>query len=227
MKIEKIINGTSDTLFLCMAGWSVPPEFMRTINLPSDADHWWVYDYRDLRFEASFANYKHIHLIAWSLGVWVATYLWAGKFRFSSATAINGTPFPVDEQYGIPPAIFEGTLANIHEEGMKRFNRRMCGDKETLGKYLGFPARPLEEVKEELTSLHQHILSEREMFTKDRIFDFWNQAVVSTEDRIFPTANLLNYWEGRCPVITIKAPHLPFYKFTLTDEIWKQPQKNL
>ena len=46
-----------------------------------------------------------------------------------------------------------GTLDNLTAEGMKRFNRRMCGSRDILAQHEKFPARPLEEVKDEL----QHI----------------------------------------------------------------------
>ena len=62
---------------------------------------------------------------------------------------------------GIPTAIFEGTLHHISEEGMRRFNRRMCGDKETFNRYSELSPRPLEEIKEELESLYNQILPEK------------------------------------------------------------------
>ena len=140
-----------------------------------------------------------MHLVAWSLGVWVATRLWAGHRSFTTATALNGTPFPMHDTLGIPTAIFEGTLHHISEEGMRRFNRRMCGDKETFNQ----------------------ILPEKLESADPRISAFWDQAILSTEDKIFPATNLRNYWQGRCPIQEIKAPHLPFYHYQSWNELWK------
>lgn len=129
MYIDKIINKLSPSLILCLAGWSTSPELFRHLEVPEQTDLWIAYDYRTLAFEETFAPYKEVHLVAWSLGVWVATRLWAGHRSFTTATALNGTPFPMHDTLGIPTAIFEGTLHHISEEGMRRFNRRMCGDK--------------------------------------------------------------------------------------------------
>lgn len=127
MYIDKIINKLSPSLILCLAGWSTSPELFRHLEVPEQTDLWIAYDYRTLAFEETFAPYKEVHLVAWSLGVWVATRLWAGHRSFTTATALNGTPFPMHDTLGIPTAIFEGTLHHISEEGMRRFNRRMCG----------------------------------------------------------------------------------------------------
>ena len=43
----------------------------------------------------------------------------------------------------------------------------------------------------------------------------WTRAIISSDDHIFPAANQCNYWNGRCPVTEIIAPHYPFY-------LWKQ-----
>ena len=191
------------------------------VEVPEQTDLWIAYDYRTLAFEEAFAPYKEVHLVAWSLGVWVATRLWAGHRSFTTATALNGTPFPMHDTLGIPTAIFEGTLHHISEEGMRRFNRRMCGDKETFNRYSELSPRPLEEIKEELESLYNQILPEKLESADPRISTFWDQAILSTEDKIFPATNLRNYWQGRCPIQEIKAPHLPFYHYQSWNEFWK------
>lgn len=221
MYIDKIINKRSSSLILCLAGWSTSPELFHHLEVPEQTDLWIAYDYRKLTFEETFDSYKEVHLIAWSLGVWVATHLWAGKRSFTTATAINGTPFPIHDTLGIPTTIFEGTLNHISEEGMRRFNRRMCGDKETLNRYSELPLRPLEEIKEELEFLYNHILPEKIGLSDPQISTFWDRAILSTEDKIFPITHLRNYWQGRCPIQEIKAPHLPFYHYQSWNELWK------
>lgn len=221
MYIDKIINKLSPSLILCLAGWSTSPELFRHLGVPEQTDLWIAYDYRTLAFEETFAPYKEVHLVAWSLGVWVATRLWAGHRSFTTATALNGTPFPMHDTLGIPTAIFEGTLHHISEEGMRRFNRRMCGDKETFNRYSELSPRPLEEIKEELESLYNQILPEKLESADPQISAFWDQAILSTEDKIFPATNLRNYWQGRCPIQEIKAPHLPFYHYQSWNELWK------
>ena len=175
MYIDKIINKLSPSLILCLAGWSTSPELFRHLEVPEQTDLWIAYDYRTLAFEETFTPYKEVHLVAWSLGVWVATRLWAGHRSFTTATALNGTPFPMHDTLGIPTAIFEGTLHQISEEGMRRFNRRMCGDKETFNRYSELSPRPLEEIKEELESLYNQILPEKLESADPRISTFWDQ----------------------------------------------------
>ena len=54
------------------------------------------------------------------------------------------------------------------------------------------------------------------------LFNGWTQALISSKDRIFPTENLRAFWQGRCPITEIEAPHYPFYLWKQWDEIWKQ-----
>lgn len=179
-------------------------------------DVWICYDYRELTFDADLSRYREIYLVAWSLGVWVASRVLTGHpavAYLTQAVAINGTPCPIDDADGIPEAIFRGTLEQISEEGMRRFNRRMCGNRETVLAYEQIPPRPTETLREELRQLYQ--------LARPVDSRIWTRAVVSTADRIFPTANLSHYWQGRCPVCLIDAPHFPFYQWTQWNEIWK------
>lgn len=67
---------------------------------------------------------------------------------------------------------------------MRRFNRRMCGDKETFNRYSELSPRPLEEIKEELE--FYIIRSSRKSSNQPiTISTFWDQAILSTEDKIF------------------------------------------
>ena len=222
MNIYKQTKAGNSKLLLVFSGWATSPEVFRHLETEPDTDLWICYDYRGMEFDGeALSGYREIRLVAWSLGVWVATRLWAGHRSFTTATALNGTPFPMHDTLGIPTAIFEGTLHHISEEGMRRFNRRMCGDKETFNRYSELSPRPLEEIKEELESLYNQIPPEKLESADPRISAFWDQAILSTEDKIFPATNLRNYWQGRCPIQEIKAPHLPFYHYQSWNELWK------
>lgn len=153
MKIEKQLNSSHPRLLLFFAGWSASPESFTGLKAENGTDIMLCYDYRDMTFHEDLSSYKEIHLIAWSMGVRMAELALAGKYALTTATAINGTPRPIDDNFGIPENIFRGTLDNLTAEGMKRFNRRMCGSRDILAQHEKFPARPLEEVKDEL----QHI----------------------------------------------------------------------
>lgn len=162
MKIDKQLHPEASRLILFFNGWSAPPALFRRLAVPPGTDCWIAYDYRDLTFDDAIRQYTDIRLIAWSLGVWVAEQI--GRryacLPIRSAVAINGTPRPIDAAYGIPPALFEGTLAHLSAEGIDRFTRRICGNRAIWETYRQAPARPTEAVAEELLSLHQAILSD-------------------------------------------------------------------
>lgn len=217
MKIQKRINKKNDKLLLFFSGWSASPDVFGKLESGQDTDLWICYDYRDLSFPEDISSYKEITLIAWSLGVWVASLLFDGKETFfAKAIAINGTPCPVHDRSGIPEIVFRGTLENIDEEGLHRFNRRMCGNRETLLQYEQYPSREIKEIEEELNHLFQQIQEKG-----NGSCNLWTQAVLSVSDRIFPFENLRHYWKGRCPVTEINAPHYPFNLWKEWKEIYK------
>lgn len=208
----KQTNPPSSSLLLFFAGWSAAPELFMELQAEEGTDVMICYDYRGLGFEANLTRYEEIHLIAWSMGVRMAELAIGGKYEPATATAINGTPRPIDDCYGIPVDIFRGTLDNLTAEGLNRFNRRMCGSRDILARYGETPPRMLEEVRDEL----QHIYS---LCHADPSPDdspayapiHWTRAIVGSDDRIFPAANQLGYWLTRCPEVQeIKAPHYPF-----------------
>lgn len=220
MKIDKLINTSQSKLLLFFAGWSASPGSFRHLEATEDTDLWICYDYRDLTFDEDLSTYREIRLVAWSLGVWVASVVFREKeWSFTDAIAINGTTCPIHDRQGIPEAIFKGTLENITEEGMHRFNRRMCGRKEILQAYEQTPTRPLEEIREELQYLYQQITGNVPITGTSF---FWTSTFISSADRIFPIENLRTFWQGRCPVTEIEAPHYLFYLWKQWNELWKQ-----
>ncbi len=193
MKIEKQLNSSHPRLLLFFAGWSASPESFTGLKAENGTDIMLCYDYRDMTFHEDLSSYKEIHLIAWSMGVRMAELALAGKYALTTATAINGTPRPIDDNFGIPENIFRDILAQ-HEK---------------------FPARPLEEVKDELQHIYNLCNGQSMTNADDTTSIQWTRAIISSDDHIFPAANQRNYWNGRCPVTEITAPHYPFY-------LWKQ-----
>ena len=219
MKIKKIQQGVGRKLYLILNGWSAAPELFEALPLPAEADVWVGYDYRSLTFPESLARFEELHLIAWSLGVWVATALWGSASPFTTTTAINGTSFPIHAERGIPPAIFEGTLAHLDADGFRRFDRRMCGDRVTLQHYQQLTPIPEADKAEELQALYQTIGATA--IDPLQAATFWQRAIISSADRIFPTANQQAYWTGKAEVLLIEGSHLPFYQSELTNSLWK------
>lgn len=156
-------------------------------------------------------RYERITLIAWSLGVWAAEYLSPKTGIKPDVTiAVNGTPFPADEQYGIPLNIIEGTLNNISEESKSKFYLRMFGDKKTFKANCDrVPDRSLKSLHDELRWLYNRIMEQQESVFR------WDYAVTSEVDRVFPSKNLEAYWEVRenTTHITLPFPHYFFHNW--------------
>lgn len=152
--------------------------------------------------------YEKITLLGWSLGVWAAEYLLPKTGIKPDVTiAINGTPIPADNQYGIPLKIFEGTLNNITEENIEKFYFRMFGDKTNyLRNQDRIPHRTLKSLHDELRWLYNRIMEQGEPGLR------WDYAVSSEVDRVFPSENLEAYWKTLPDTKHIVVP-LPHYFF--------------
>ncbi len=156
-------------------------------------------------------TYDSVTLIGWSLGVWAAEYLSPRTgIVHDTAIAVNGTPIPADDNYGIPLHIFEGTLNNITEENMEKFYLRMFGDKKTyLRNKDRIPHRPVKSLHDELRWLYNRIMEQKEPGFK------WDYAVTSETDRVFPSKNTGSYWqkaEGTKHIV-VPLPHYFFHEW--------------
>jgi biotin synthesis protein BioG len=156
-------------------------------------------------------TYEKITLIGWSLGVWAAEYLSQKTGIKPDVTiAVNGTPIPADDQYGIPLNIFEGTLNNISAENVEKFYLRMFGDKKSYEANIGrLPHRTLKSLHDELRWLYNRTMEQKEPGFK------WDYAVTSESDRVFPSKNFDSYWkkENNTKHIILPYPHYIFHKW--------------
>ena len=157
-------------------------------------------------------TYEKITLIGWSLGVWAAEYLSAKTgIKPDISIAVNGTPIPADDQYGIPVNVFEGTLNNITEENIDKFYLRMFGNKKSYLKNIDrIPHRSLKSLHDELRWLYNRIMEQKDPGFK------WDYAVTSEIDRVFPSRNLDGYWDKEKDTkhIILNLPHYFFHKWT-------------
>jgi biotin synthesis protein BioG len=163
-------------------------------------------------------TYEKITLIGWAFGVWAAEYLSPKTGIIPDVTiAVNGTPVPADDQYGIPLNLIEGTLNNITEENIGKFYHRMFGDKKTyLANIDRVPHRTLKSLHDELRWLYNRIMEQKEPGFR------WDYAVTSEIDRVFPSKNLEGYWskEKNTKHIILPLPHYFFHKWkSFTDFI--------
>ncbi|URL07034.1 DUF452 family protein [Avibacterium sp. 21-595] len=231
----ELIKGAehSPNLILYFAGWGTPASAVSHLVLPEKTDLLLCYDYQDLNFHFDLSHYAQIRVVAWSMGVWVANQV-LGQMPLVSATAINGTGKPCDDTMGIPQAVFIGTLEQLDERHLVKFQRRMCGDSATFEQYCQLEGqRDWQQVRSELGELYQYIQQD-----KGNAID-WTRAIIGEKDRIFPSPNQRAYWQtymsektGNTAQLsavqnstefvlqTMPLPHYPFAQFHTWAELF-------
>ena len=245
MKYHWIHRAHQPRLTLFFAGWGMDATPFEHLQ-PVDSDLLLCADYRSLEFDPSvWQGYEEMRVVAWSMGVWAASVVlprWAAAApsevrtlpRWVDSVAINGTPMPVDDRYGIPEAIFRGTLEGLDVRHLEKFYRRMCVTRESLSFFLAHrPQRTVNELRDELQAIGEAAWRSpqvQEMVAApcspqvretEAAFD-WRRSLVGSRDLIFPSDSQQAAWEqlrqGRsCPVVeVIDEPH---YTARITDEL--------
>lgn len=208
----------NDRLVVVFGGWG-NDENAFTPLLSDDSDFILFYNYSadEPLVLPEMKRYNRITVIGWSLGVWAAEYLIAKTgITPDFSIAVNGTPFPANDRYGIPLKAFEGTLNNITDTNMSKFYLRMFGDKRSYEiNKARVPDRSVKSLSDELRWLYNRIMEKIEESY------IWDRAIISSNDRIFPTSNLLSYWNTRpaTKTIIIPDPHYPFHRWKTFDSL--------
>ncbi|MDO5035450.1 MAG: alpha/beta fold hydrolase [Porphyromonas sp.] len=217
-------NSSPHTLLLYFTGWGTTPEVVTNLGLPQGWEQCSFWDYKDVSAlylpDIELSRYNSIYLVAWSMGVWAADLLAPHLPRISKAVAINGTPLPMHDLYGIPTPIFEKTLSGLDDDNRARFDRRMCGGKKLLAVYNSFSARSTEDLRSELTGVYEAV---RALPDGSPPQLSWDLAYVSERDLIVPPSNQLRYW-NKHNVTTEVLPglgHYPIYEFHSWQELLK------
>ncbi|WP_430811234.1 MULTISPECIES: DUF452 family protein [unclassified Carboxylicivirga] len=217
MKYTWLHKNYVERLILFFNGWSCDEQPFRTIG-DGGNDVLMVYDYRDLALPnqviEAMEQYQSVSVVAWSFGVWVAQVaLGSLKYKLERTIAVNGTGAPVDKALGIPAPIAMGTLSGLNDRNLQKFQRRMFCTKEHWALFrANQPVRPLDEVKDELFLLLQHVK------VQNLTGDFYDTALIGSCDLIFPAANQHRYWKDRAAIIELEQGHFCFYEF----ESWEQ-----
>lgn len=208
MRRTWLIHEKHGSVILFFSGWGMDEQAVR--HVAGDEDVLMFYDYRDISNEkaSDMSGYEKVYLVAWSMGVWVASVLvprWG--VQIDRAVAINGTGRPVDDLYGIPTRMYTLTENGMNERGREKFFARMLDGKEEIERFAeNKPCRFLEEQVEELKSI-------RVQAKKEDGGMRWDLAYISEKDRIFPVANQRNWWEKRTTIHYLPGGHYPFYVF--------------
>lgn len=211
MQLHLLNKQNNDKLIIFFAGWSFdykPFEFLDC----EDFDVLILYDYNDF-YLPKIPQYKENYLIAWSMGVFVAYQIRNSLPDFNKKIAINGTPFPVDDEFGIPQKPFLLTLRHAKTGLEGKFYQNIFYKAEEYERYKKTPVeRTIENREEELKNLYDKI-----KVTEKTYENYYDKAFVSSNDKIIPTKNQLNFWQNRAEII--ESGHFPYYNFTSWNEI--------
>ncbi len=196
---------------LLFSGWGMDPAPFRFLPA-AHHDLCLFSDYRQLHPVSldTFAGYERLHLVAWSMGVWVAGHLLADQAAsFASCTAIGGTLAPIDKQRGIPPDSYAAMLDHFSQEVLDTFYRNMFDEEDQLTRFLATrPKRDLYDLRDEMTAFRDAFLS------SGPGRDIYTQKIITSRDRIFSGRNQMRAW-GKGSGMVHNWPHFPF--FFLTD----------
>jgi len=212
-----LIKNNSKRLLLFFNGWSMDENHLLHLK-SSEYDVIICSNYQDLRplCDDTFKIYSDITIIAWSMGVFAANKLRKHLNNVSLSIAINGTLRPIDNNYGIPEAIFKATLNNFNVETREKFYKRMFKSNEDFDQFLLCrPERSSEDQKEELITLQNYIIKEND---SNNCFD---RVIIGNYDKIIPAKNQINFWsktENINPII-IEEGHYPFFRWQSFEEI--------
>lgn len=221
MQSEFIFKSSSRRLIVLFLGWGMDASPFRHL-VRSGFDILAVWDYtgldrpgsweRDIAELASVCGgYDEVVVVAWSYGVRIASGFLescGASLPVTLTLAVNGTPMHVDEQYGIPPAIFDGTLQRLAEPTIRKFYRRMFSSSEAFAGFMEYkPVRSAESLKSEL-----------EVFARLKPLDtgaVWNVALIDDADLIFPSAAQRAFWPSEKAVTLGSQGHFPDFQSIL------------
>lgn len=203
MKIDLIKD--KKKLILLFLGYSFTPSSVKHLNI-DDYGLCVVYDYSDLKFDYEILKEKEIYLIAWSMGVWAANLV-LKDIKLKTAVAINGTPFGIDDEFGIKKDIFYKSISDYDFESFKK----LC--------FLGISENKIKDFKFNQNAKFELINLYKNASQKNEDHINWNKAIISKKDLIFPSKVCLDYFKQKA--VCINAPHFVFFKFKSFGEIFE------
>lgn len=203
----------NNKLIIFFTGWSFDYKPFEFLNC-EDFDVLIIYDYNDLELP-QIPEYKEYFLISWSMGVYTS-YLLKDKLpKFTKKIAINGTPFPVNDEYGIPLKPFILTLRHAKTGLERKFYQNIFNSEDEYTQYTKTQVeRTIENRVSELNTLYSKIKS-----TEISYQNYFDTAIISNNDKIIPTKNQINFWEGKAEIKTVESGHFLYYNFTSWNEI--------
>lgn len=214
MQYHWLNKQNNDKLIIFFGGWSFdykPFEFLKC----DDFDVLMFYGYNTIEMPLNAGRYNETYLIAWSMGVFAAYFLKDILPEFTKKIAVNGTPFPVHNELGIPEKPFLLTLRHAKTGLEGKFYQNIFSDSKEYERYMNNPVeRSIENRENELKSLYKLIQKTNISYEK-----FYDKALISSNDKIIPTNNQINFWSQQTPYEIIESGHFPYYNFISWNEI--------
>ena len=215
MQFHWLNKQNNDNLIIFFAGWSFDEKPFKFLNCENN-DVLVIYDYSTINenLECMF-NYPKVNLIAWSMGVFVAFLLKDKLPTFNKKIAINGTPLPVNDEFGIPIKPFLLTLKHAKKGLESKFYHNIFYSEKEFEIYSQTPvSRTIENRETELKILYELIKNTQIQYTK-----FYDTAIISNYDKIIPTKNQINFWKNNTKIEMLESGHFPYYNFKSWNEI--------
>ena len=203
MKYKWLVKKNNKSLIIFFNGWGMDESVVHHLESGS-YDVLMFYDYNTLELDFDFAilsEYDFKYLVAWSMGVMVATLF--NTIKYNSATAVNGTLKPIDDDFGIPKRIYDLTIRGFNEKGAEKFIKSMFDKDVELDKI----DRDIENQKSELSALKNYVANGNFEYTR---------VILSDNDKIIPTKNQVAFWDIKP---NLSSGHCPFFLYKRWEEL--------
>ncbi len=202
-------------------GWGMDERPFQDLS-SQDYDVWVCFDYRSLDYAPSvWEDYQEVIVLAWSLGVGAALQAFDRLKQVSAWVFVNGTGAFRHPRWGIPPRIFDRTLAALKDQRAQTlyafYQNMFFGEADgDLARFLSHrPQRNLKEIVEELEMAADLLVTPR--LTNKVV------ALVGQKDRIIPARNQQAFWQEmglKCHLYP--WGHFPFYRFSTFEELLEE-----
>ena len=202
MRYKWLNKKNNKQIIIFFNGWGMDECVINRLNV-ENYDVVMFYDYNNLEIDFDFSTlneYQSRHLVAWSMGVMVATLF---DINYETKTAINGTLIPIDDKFGIPHKIYNLTLKGFSPKGAERFLKTMFNEECEIP----VPQREYENQKSELVALTEY---------KSNMNFKYTRIILSDNDKIIPTKNQSAFWNMEPNLV---SGHAPFNHFQFWSEL--------
>lgn len=216
MQTDWLAKQGRKSCIIFFGGWGMDPNPFKNIPIQTH-DLLMVSDYSapaKLDLQDLSESYEQIHLIAWSMGVWAAPFFIGDQTQIiTTATALNGSLFPIDDKKGINRSIFKNMINNFSSQTLHDFYANMFTDSREKDRFFeNLPRRTKDNIGHELAQLWKHY------DTHGPAKNIYDKKIIGSRDRIFTARNQVRCW-GKEQCSITKAPHFPFYTWSSWDRI--------